>query len=180
LAALAAGVTGSRAIIERDYFYEKTVPALVAQMNAERKKALIPILNGMARSIDDYSIVAAISDLDDYYQVGTFAGAINAIQADANVKEAAQNVTINEITKVPASQIDYGKALNTFLGKLRSDQSKLGDMNAVLKDLGEQSLGAPAAAADRLKAIYLTREGNDKQVQEFQDAMKAHNLDPTK
>ena len=41
LAAIAAGVTGSKEVIDKNYFFEKTIPALVAQMNADRKKALI-------------------------------------------------------------------------------------------------------------------------------------------
>ena len=34
LSAIAAGVTGSKEIVDKNYFFEKTIPALVGQMNA--------------------------------------------------------------------------------------------------------------------------------------------------
>ncbi|MGH7833608.1 MAG: hypothetical protein ACREQK_08185, partial [Candidatus Binatia bacterium] len=54
LAALSAGVGGSKEIVDKNYFFDKTIPALVGQMNAERKKALVPLLVGLKASLEDY------------------------------------------------------------------------------------------------------------------------------
>ena len=56
-------------------------------MNAERKEALIPIVRGIGKSLDDYPFARALSDLHIYYQAGTFIGALQAIQKDSGVKE---------------------------------------------------------------------------------------------
>ena len=86
LGAVSAGVTGSKLAIDKNFFYEKTVPVLVTSMNAERKTALLPIITGISKSTDDYPLVQALSDLDTYYFAGTFIGALQAIQADAGAK----------------------------------------------------------------------------------------------
>lgn len=97
LAALAAGVTGAKETIKKNYFYEQTIPALVAAMNAERKKALYPILDGMRGSLEQYPFERAVSDLHYYYEAGTFAGAVQAIQADAGAKEREQDQEIRKL-----------------------------------------------------------------------------------
>ncbi|MBW2741290.1 MAG: hypothetical protein JRE64_21160 [Deltaproteobacteria bacterium] len=59
LAGLAAGVTGSKQVIDKNYYFEKTIPALVGQMNAERKKALVPILVDVRGTLDEYPFAQA-------------------------------------------------------------------------------------------------------------------------
>ena len=98
LAAIAAGVTGSKVVVDKNFYYEKTIPALMAAMNAQRKQALIPIIQGVATTnIAEYPFEQAISDLQSYYFAGTFLGAIQAIQTDAGVKETAAQNTVSNI-----------------------------------------------------------------------------------
>lgn len=99
LAGIAAGVTGSKVVIDKNFYYEKSVPALIAAMNAQRKQALIPILEGDRLGIEDYPLDQAVTDLHNYYFAGTFLGALQAIQADAGVKEAKAQVAIAKITE---------------------------------------------------------------------------------
>jgi hypothetical protein len=87
LAAISGGTAASRTSISKNFFHEKTVPVLVTAMNAERKQALIPIIEGTVKSLDEYPLTNAISELLIYYQAGTFIGALQAIQKDAGAKE---------------------------------------------------------------------------------------------
>jgi hypothetical protein len=87
LSALAAGVTGVKASVDKHYYYEKTIPALASAMNAQRKTVFERILEGMNKSLEEYSFEQGLSDLNDYYQAGTLMGAVTAIQADAGAKE---------------------------------------------------------------------------------------------
>ena len=66
-------------------------------MNAERKKALVPILKGTGKSLEIYSFTQALSELHLYYQAGTFIGALQAIQKDSGVKEEAKDIEIQSI-----------------------------------------------------------------------------------
>jgi len=115
LAAVAAGVTGSKEVIDKNYFFEKTIPALVAQMNADRKKALIPLLEGMRGTPDEYSFAQAVTDLHNYYFAGTFTGAIQTIQADAGTKESKADLDISKLRKSRFFEDETTTQLRTWL-----------------------------------------------------------------
>ncbi len=97
LGAISAGITGSQASVHKNFYFEKTVSAIVATMNASRKQALIPILTGQQRGVDSYPLGQALSDLDNYYFAGTFLGALNAILLEAGENEKAANTRIDRI-----------------------------------------------------------------------------------
>jgi len=119
LAAISAGVIGSKEAVEKNYFFDKTIPALVAQMNAERKKALFPLLSGIrTKSLDEYPFAQAVTDLNEYYFAGTFAGAIQGIQVDAAVKEAAADRKIATLNPITEEQVATVGQLTDAIGKL--------------------------------------------------------------
>jgi len=97
LAAVASGVTGSKLAMDKNFFFEKTVPVLITSMNAQRKEELAPILTGMKKNTDDYPLTQALSDIDAYYFAGTFIGALQAIQTDAGAKEKNADEVISKI-----------------------------------------------------------------------------------
>jgi len=142
LAAIAAGVTGSREIVDKNFFYEKTVPALVAQMNAERKKVLVRILEGVPQGLAQYPFERAVTDLHEYYQAGTFTGAIIAIQADAGAKEREQDRELARIRPISRQLIIRKRSLTDAIGGLKA--ADLPKMQAALRDLGRE----PAATFD--------------------------------
>lgn len=104
LGAASAGVGATRTSIDKNFFFEKTVPVLVTAMNAQRKVALIPILQGMQQDIRTYPISQAASDLLEYYNAGTFIGALQAVQKDAGVKEEKADNKI-EIVRTASAAI---------------------------------------------------------------------------
>lgn len=97
LGAVSGGLTSSRISIDKNFFQQKTVPVLITAMNAQRKEALIPILTGMKKSLKDYRLAEAVSDLHAYYNAGTFIGALQAIQKDSGEKEANADEEIKDI-----------------------------------------------------------------------------------
>jgi hypothetical protein len=105
LAAISAGVTGSKIAVDKHYYYEKTMPALIAAMNAQRKAALVPIVQGMQQELTDYPFEQAIVDLNAYYEAGTFLGAINAIQVDAAGKEKLADQAISRYVRDTAGDL---------------------------------------------------------------------------
>lgn len=125
LAALAAGVTGSKVVVDKNFYYEKTIPALIAAMNAQRKQALVPLVDGMTKGLDEYPFAQAVTDLQNYYFAGTFLGGITAIQADASVKEKKHDEEINKIratlTVLPKESIVTKGMLTDAIGKLKAD-----------------------------------------------------------
>jgi hypothetical protein len=90
LGAASTGVIGADTAINKDLYYQKTIPALLAQMEADRLLAKAPIIAGMKLSDAGYPLFQAYIDLDTYKNAGSIPAAINAINKDAgNAKDDA-------------------------------------------------------------------------------------------
>jgi hypothetical protein len=94
LAAAAAGIIGAKAAFDKNVFFDKTMPALLAQMVALRKTVLARIQAGLSQGIDRYPLPQALIDLEDYYNAGTIPGAITGIVegAGAAAKQADEEM----------------------------------------------------------------------------------------
>ena len=130
LAAAAAGIGGVKTTIDKDFYYEKSIEALVATMNARRKEVLIQILTGLSSSIEQYPFERAIIDLQQYYLAGTLNGAVQFINTRAAESEAKSDKTINVLYKLPVpteSQVNEVELLTDAIGSpsLTIDQAKL-------------------------------------------------------
>lgn len=126
LSALSAGITGGKASIDKHFYFDQTVRALIAAMNAQRKQVLVRILTGMQNSTQPYGITEALSDLHDYYQAGTLLGAIDAIQSDATKKDADASAKIPRmIGRITESDIDKKSKVNAAISRLGRDPASL-------------------------------------------------------
>lgn len=97
LHAISTGVAGANTSIDKNYFYEKTIPALVSQMNADRKKQQLLIIERLRNcNKGGYSWFQAVHDMTDYYSAGTLLGAISSISKDAGVKQTDFEAKINK------------------------------------------------------------------------------------
>src|ERR1043166_3592052 len=121
LAAIEAGLTGSKATYDKNYMFEKTIPALIAAMNAQRKEALLPLLEGMKRELADYPFEQAVTDLHQYYFAGTFLGAIQAIQSDAGEKERSAQKKIVTLSALSDSDVVIKLSLTKAIGALSEE-----------------------------------------------------------
>jgi hypothetical protein len=118
LAAASAGVIGTKATINTDLFYQKTLPALVTQMNAGRQKQLATIKTGLGKSVDEYSLGEALNDVQTYYVVGTLPSAVEQVTSQAGASLASANNTLDLIrsdsfvTSAPAQTSLLERVLN--------------------------------------------------------------------
>ena len=83
LHAISGGLTGARLVVDKTAYYEKTMPALLAQMEASRSQMRANIRAALKQSAEQYPLAAALQDLDLYYKVGTIPGAVIAINKSA-------------------------------------------------------------------------------------------------
>jgi hypothetical protein len=150
LAAISGGLTGAKLSFDKNLFYEKTMPVLLAQMEASRTKQLANIRIGLQQATTNYSLTQALVDVDMYYKVGTLPGAIIAITSSAGAehKEAQQElrsirleggysfddaaVKIRNFWKPNGKDVDVGneKKLTDWLAK--PDNKKIGSINSLL------------------------------------------------
>jgi hypothetical protein len=96
LGAVSGGLTGARISLEKNFFEQKTIQALVTEMNAQRKTALVPIVAGLKQNVADYPLASAVVDLDRYYQAGTLTGALQGVQTDAAAQDAQAQSKIDQ------------------------------------------------------------------------------------
>jgi ribosomal protein L18 len=87
LGAIAASIKGTRSSYEKNFYDEQAAAAITAQMNAERKSALVPIMAGTKAEVDEYPLTAALIDLTNYQYAGTIDGALAGIHREAGIKE---------------------------------------------------------------------------------------------
>lgn len=127
LSAVASGVTGTKLAIDKNFFFEKTVPVLITSMNAQRKLALAPILTGITKDSETYPLTQALSDIDAYYFAGTFIGALQAIQADSGAKDKQAEVKITQIR----DQQFVAKAAHDRVNAVLDQITKLQDATAI-------------------------------------------------
>lgn len=134
-ALFAAGVVGAFGIVDKNYFYEKTVPALVAGMRAARATVLVRIRQGQADTLESYDGPTALRDLEDYYSAGTLLASIAEITARAEA-DAADALTQVRALDIPTDdQIDNRKKISQAIFSIK-DQSGVDKGNQALKSLG--------------------------------------------
>jgi hypothetical protein len=123
LGAASAGVIGAQAAINKDLYYQRTIPALIAQMEASRAKAKLTIIQGLGRSDAKYSLMQAYLDLDVYKDAGSIPGAVSSVTQDAgNAKEAAQSAITFARTAASVAQLPDIQSVQTEMGKLTAPQ----------------------------------------------------------
>lgn len=127
LSVTAAGLTGAKASFDKNAYFEKTMPALIAQMVAHRKEVLRDIQKGLAFSLDEYPLNRALIDLEGYYNAGTIPGALTEIAKTAG--EAAKKAEKEIIVFRDEQFIEKGR--RERVDKILENISKLGNQKAI-------------------------------------------------
>ena len=114
LSATSAAVTGLNGSINKNAFYEQTMPALFAQMIAQRKKVLAKIRTGLASNSSDYPLQQGFVDIEDYQYAGSIPGSLATIVEDAGVTSAKATQTLDKILEFKMDQGALG--IEEYLG----------------------------------------------------------------
>jgi hypothetical protein len=86
LAALSAGILGGKAAFDKNALFDKTITALIIQMNATRKTVKLRILESLRDQENNkirYTMIEAVGDVKEYYQAGSIPAAIGALTEGA-------------------------------------------------------------------------------------------------
>lgn len=102
--ALTTLVQGSDSIYSKEYLYSKTMDALIAQMDANRKQKLVVILQSMGEELVDYPPEAAVVDILDYQNAGTLAAAVQGAQQSAAEQSAASDQALRTLKVVTVEE----------------------------------------------------------------------------
>lgn len=95
LSALSGGLSGARTSINKNLYYERTMPALMATMVADREQVKAEIIQYLDLPVTAYPLARAMVDLERYFNAGSIPGAVANISKEAG-KSAQQAVMILE------------------------------------------------------------------------------------
>lgn len=115
LAAASAGIVGAQATLNKDLYYQRTLPALMAQMEANRATVELAIFFGLTQDDNKYSLPRADLDLEALQQAGSIPRAVTSItQQAANANDAAQS-KINALRVLTFSRTETSKRIRDWL-----------------------------------------------------------------
>lgn len=86
LATVISGFAGLQSAINKNLYFDRTLPALIVTMDAQRTKTETEILSRKNDKVADYSIEAAIRDLRRYQHAGTLMRAITKVTETASAE----------------------------------------------------------------------------------------------
>jgi hypothetical protein len=114
LGAATTAVVGGQASFDKRALFDKTLPALLSQMVAEREtiRTEVRIREGLA--VADYTWSAADSDLQRYQYAGSIPGAISTVAQDAGQKAATAKRQLQDIKSGQYRKSDAASALRQF------------------------------------------------------------------
>jgi hypothetical protein len=96
LAAASAGIVGAQAAISKDLYYQRTLPALLAQMAANRDRAKAAIYDALNQQDDtSYPLARAEIDLQVLQRQSGIADAIETITAQATQDKATAEALVD-------------------------------------------------------------------------------------
>jgi hypothetical protein len=87
LTALSLFVKNGKSTFDNAALISSTMPALISEMKASRKKLKTGIMQKMRSGVEQYDIYTAWSDLNDYYISGTIPNAIASLNAKSKDSE---------------------------------------------------------------------------------------------
>lgn len=131
LAAASAGVIGAQGAVNKDLYYQKTVSAIIAQMEANRSKAKLVIFTDIKQPDADYPLARADSDLADLNDAGSLPNAVSnitqqsttqndATQAQIQAVQALTFTTSTSATKITAWLFSNGTVDKTHYAALQT------------------------------------------------------------
>jgi hypothetical protein len=172
-AAFAAATVGAIGILDKNYFFEKTIPALVAAMEAARQTVLLRIKTGETKPVEEYDGQTAFSDLEEYFSAGTILGAVNTITTRADTEKADTSAAIRKLEVPTDDDIKQRKRVRDAIFKI--DDASLAKGRAALKALGLPDHST--AAEVRLELLRSLRKAPvDKSVDTTETALRSAGL----
>lgn len=130
-----AASIGAFSIVDKNYYYEKTVTALIAGMRSARANTLLHIRQRQSEEISRYDGVSALQDVENYYTAGTLLASITNIttQADSDANAALAEIRVLE---VPAdSEVNRRQRITDAIYSI-TDDTTMAKGNVTLKALG--------------------------------------------
>jgi hypothetical protein len=178
LAAASTGVIGVGTAFNKDTLFQQTVPAIFAQMDADRSSVLLRIRTAQAQAdVTKYPLALALTDLTAYERAGTLESATATLAQNASNQAKNNQMEIDNLTLgTPTVDARY-KKMSTYIQTLvmANDSATL---NKIAKSL--QRSVPPNSDAVHIKDLILgytddyvySRKSENDKIQALDDLAK--------
>lgn len=89
LSAIDTGLKGINESYQKDILFQKTIDVLQTAMRSNRNKVRSRILLHLSKTVLEYPLELALSDLEEYFNAGTITGGLIGVTEQAAIKLAA-------------------------------------------------------------------------------------------
>jgi len=96
LSGLSAFIIGGRQAYDKEVLAERTLVAIHTGMRARRAEVAFRLRTGLTRTLVEYPVGSALSDLSEYYNAGTVLGALVGITEAAGAKAEAAEAKLTD------------------------------------------------------------------------------------
>lgn len=107
--ALSALLNGGEAVFDKEYLFDKTIDALIARMDADRKAKQAEIYTRLALDLEKYPGHSALADALEYFSNGTLDSALVSVNKTVQAASAADQA---ESQRVLATLVSPQAATN--------------------------------------------------------------------
>jgi hypothetical protein len=115
LSAASAGVVGAQGAVNKDLYYQKTLSALICQMQANREKARLTIIQNLKQSDSAYPLNAAEIDLKRLEEAGSLVNAVNDIAQQASTSKQNSQAQIQVWQTLISANTESASQLQAWL-----------------------------------------------------------------
>jgi hypothetical protein len=178
---------GAKTAISADLFYQRTLPALIAQMDANRASVKAVLLTGLAKSDAQYPLPRALVDLQQLSDAGSMIGAVGSITESAAIqKEAAEgNLAVTRTAEYKATLLTRQnlvaeiKALTdpqaeALAGKMEPLIQSDANLQKLLSAFDQQALMSnPTQAREALDIAIVEGQGDPETLKNWAAAIEA-------
>jgi hypothetical protein len=117
LSAASAGIVGARGAISKDIYYQRTLPAILAQMSANRDNVKASILDSINKKDDvQYPLAQAEMDLQTLQRASGIVDAVQSVTNDATVNKAAAAARVEAARQGTFSRSITAQRIRAWLG----------------------------------------------------------------
>ena len=170
-AALSAALVGGKTSIDKNVYFERTVSALLSQMDTLRNNKKVSLFQGLTQPLANYPLSYAKAETDEYYLAGTIARAIQGVNLDSAAASLQSETKLREAIKkkleaqgIPVT-LDQPSAAGDLLDRCYGIEANKQPMQRYLttigyaKSLSEFTSDAATVAARDLMLAKLRAQG---------------------
>jgi hypothetical protein len=160
--ALSALIGGGQTIYDKDYLFDRTLEALVTQMDANRKAKQVLIYESLRdKSVMEYSGQSALADVLDYYYMGTINAAVSGVHKSAAQQQAVSEEQLRTIGAIDPARIEAIRQQTDRSGKFVDSLKTFSDQQLLAKFLRGQGVNVPDLSLVEKPAVVLKQRMNE-------------------